>query len=421
MRPLNPSRAVALHTLNNFVQAGKSGLAYATHRNTDRGPQKHSAVSCLSAPLRHRLLTETEVLAAVLAKEGPSHAEKFIQEVCWRTYWKGWLEHRPQVWAQYKQGRDNHRALNPAVLKAMDKAKAGLTGIECFDAWTRELVETGYLHNHARMWFASIWIFTLNLPWAQGADWFMKHLLDADAASNTLSWRWVAGLQTQGKHYLARADNIARYTGGRFDPRGQLNEDAESLDEPLDVSTGLGGAGNKTVAANFSRYKPPVLSGKEILLLHEDDCCVESFDQIQSISGMVVVRTTSARSANSISELSQTFTHAALQDASDRAATKWQLSADKILIVDDAAQLFDRFQSHPVCKEQPLIHAWLPVGPSRDALAPELQQLSAAQIHVQPILRDWDRAAWPHATRGFFQFKTKIPSLLKDQFSPELF
>ena len=421
MRPLTPSRAVALHTLNNFVQAGKSGLAYAADRNTDRGPQKHHAVSCLSAPLRHRLLTETEVLAAVLAKEGPSRAEKFIQEVCWRTYWKGWLEHRPQVWAQYKQSRDNQRALNPAVLKAIDKAKAGHTGIECFDAWTRELVETGYLHNHARMWFASIWIFTLNLPWAQGADWFMQHLLDADAASNTLSWRWVAGLQTQGKHYLARADNIARYTGGRFDPRGQLNEDAEASVGTVDHDGGVASGDNNSAAANFARYKAPVLTGKEILLLHEDDCCMESFDPIQSISGMVVVRTTGARSANSIGDLSREFTHAALQDASDRAAAKWQIPPDQILMVDDAAQLFDRYHSHWAYRQQSLIHAWLPVGPSRDALAPALQRLSAAQVNVQPILRDWDRQAWPYATRGFFQFKTKIPSLLQDQFSPELF
>ena len=94
----------------------------------------------------------------------------------------------------------------------------GETGIECFDAWSAELCETGYLHNHARMWFASIWIFTLKLPWRLGADFFYRHLLDGDAASNTLSWRWVAGLHTRGKPYAARADNIATYSGGRFTP-----------------------------------------------------------------------------------------------------------------------------------------------------------------------------------------------------------
>ncbi|MEM8657814.1 MAG: FAD-binding domain-containing protein, partial [Pseudomonadota bacterium] len=87
-------------------------------------------------------------------------------------------------------------------------------------------------HNHTRMWFASIWIFTLQLPWQLGADLFLRHLLDGDPASNTLSWRWVGGLHTVGKTYLARADNIRKFTNGRFDPKGlaraalPLEEDA---------------------------------------------------------------------------------------------------------------------------------------------------------------------------------------------------
>ncbi len=79
---------------------------------------------------------------------------------------------------------------------------------------------TGYLHNHARMWFASIWIFTLRLPWELGADFFLRHLLDGDPASNTLSWRWVGGMQTMGKTYLARADNIATLHGRAVPARG---------------------------------------------------------------------------------------------------------------------------------------------------------------------------------------------------------
>ena len=410
-----PSRVAALQALNTFVQTGKTGTAYAADRNSDHGPNKHRAVSVLSAYVRHRLLTETEVLAAVLAKEGSSRAEKFIQEVCWRTYWKGWLENRPQVWMQYQQQRDNHRALNPAVVKAIAKAKASHTGIECFDAWTRELVETGYLHNHARMWYASIWIFTLNLPWAQGADWFMQNLLDADAASNTLSWRWVAGLQTQGKHYLARADNIARYTGGRFDPRGQLNEDAAPLEESIAAMA------THSSSPKLTSYKAPRLSGDEILLIHEDDCSVETLAQIQSISGMVVVQTTAARSPNAINTLCQTFTQTALLDASNRAAAHWQLKPEQIVQINAASDLFNCFQTHPALMGKPVVHTWLPVGPTRDALAPILQRLSTAQVAVKPILRDWELAAWPHATRGFFQFKTKIPSLLQDQFSPDLF
>jgi hypothetical protein len=82
------------------------------------------------------------------------------------------------------------------------------------------------------MWFASIWIFTLGLPWQAGARFFQEHLLDGDAASNTLGWRWVAGIQTKGKHYLARASNIEQFTKGRFGP-DSLNETAAPREENI--------------------------------------------------------------------------------------------------------------------------------------------------------------------------------------------
>ena len=111
------------------------------------------------------------------------------------------MEGRKKVWEDYNKKlaflKDdvNFKSLK----KDYSKAVNGNSGIDCFDSWVNELVTTGYLHNHSRMWFASIWIFTLNLPWELGADFFYKNLLDADPASNTLSWRWVAGLQTEGK------------------------------------------------------------------------------------------------------------------------------------------------------------------------------------------------------------------------------
>ena len=99
------------------------------------------------------------------------------------------------------------------------------TNIDCFNEWVKELKENNYLHNHTRMWFASICIFTLELPWQLGAEFFMQHLYDGDAASNTLGWRWVAGVQTQGKHYLASEWNIKKFTNNRFQ-NIKLNENA---------------------------------------------------------------------------------------------------------------------------------------------------------------------------------------------------
>ena len=209
-----PTRTAALERLSAF--APKAGRTYAERRNYDLGPGQHSDVSTLSPYVRCRLITEEEVLQAVLAKHSRETAEKFVQEVYWRTYWKGWLELRPQVWDHYRQllSRAWNDVQTQGGLRARwETACKGETGIDCFDAWAHELAATGYLHNHARMWFASIWVFTLELPWELGADFFMRHLLDGDPASNTLSWRWVSGIQTQGKTYLARTSNISKFTG----------------------------------------------------------------------------------------------------------------------------------------------------------------------------------------------------------------
>ncbi len=123
--------------------------------------------------MRHRLITEQEIIAGVLAQHSLASAEKYVQEVLWRTYWKGWLEMRSAVWSRFLVERDRQRDSFPDT-RAITDAENGLTGIEGFNDWTRELVETGYLHNHVRMWFASIWIFTLRLPWAMGADFFLR-------------------------------------------------------------------------------------------------------------------------------------------------------------------------------------------------------------------------------------------------------
>ncbi len=219
-QPMTATRAAALTAMQTFVPV--MGSRYTNGRNFDYGPGRHKAVSVLSPYVRRRMVTEAELVRAAVQAHGPEGAEKFIDEVVWRGYFKGWLERRPQVWTTYQSGLeadlaalDRDRKLRRDVERAMD----GQTGFDAFDAWAQELVDTGYLHNHARMWFASIWIFTLGLPWRLGADFFYRHLLDGDAASNTLGWRWAAGLHTRGKPYPADAQNIATFTAGRFTPR----------------------------------------------------------------------------------------------------------------------------------------------------------------------------------------------------------
>ena len=216
------SRAKALNQLNNFVENNLG--EYSKLRNFDFGPEKRSNISCLSPYITHGIINEQEVIQKALSKFSFSKNEKFIQEVLWRTYWKGWLELRPNVWTDYLIELNqikNELKDNKDYIAAIE----GKTKVDCFNEWVKELKENNYLHNHTRMWFASIWIFTLELPWQLGAEFFMQHLYDGDAASNTLGWRWVAGVQTQGKHYLASEWNIKKFTYNRFQ-NVKLNENA---------------------------------------------------------------------------------------------------------------------------------------------------------------------------------------------------
>lgn len=383
-----PSRAAGLVRLADF--APRMGHAYAGGRNHDPGPGARRDVSLLSAHIRHRLVTEREAVAAALAQHGPQAAEKFIQEVFWRTYWKGWLEQRPAVWARFIAARDAAIAAPPA---GYDAALRGETGIACFDAWARELTETGWLHNHARMWFASIWIFTLRLPWVLGADLFLRHLLDADAASNTLSWRWVAGMQTRGKHYVARAENIARHTGGRFDPRGQLDEDPAPLDDGP--------------APPLSPVPPPDAppDGPALLLLHEDDLHPESLDlgpaRVVAVAGVAVPE---ARSPLGAAPPAMAFTEAAMQDALARSAAHFAAPARRVAVAEVPALAAE-------AGARAVVMPWAPVGWTAGALAPLRGMLVARGIELHVVRRDWDSLCWPHATRGFFAFRAHIPAL----------
>jgi len=203
------TRDGALKKLDDFIE--NEIINYNSKRNFDFGPKERKNVSCLSPYITHRLITEYETVERVLRKRPYQKVEKYVQEIFWRVYWKGWLELRPKVWTDFtedlKNIKDDER---------LQQAINGKTQIACFNDWVNELKEFNYLHNHTRMWFASIWIFTLKLPWQKGAEFFLKYLLDGDAASNTLSWRWVAGLQTKGKNYSAQSWNIEKFTNNKY-------------------------------------------------------------------------------------------------------------------------------------------------------------------------------------------------------------
>ena len=203
------TRDGALKKLDNFIE--NEIINYNSKRNFDFGPKERKNVSCLSPYITHRLITEYETVERVLKKRPYQKVEKYVQEIFWRVYWKGWLELRPKVWTDFTEDLKNIKDD-----EKLQQAVNGKTQISCFNDWVNEIKEFNYLHNHTRMWFASIWIFTLKLPWQKGAEFFLKYLLDGDAASNTLSWRWVAGLQTKGKNYSAQSWNIEKFTNNKY-------------------------------------------------------------------------------------------------------------------------------------------------------------------------------------------------------------
>ncbi|WP_170464922.1 FAD-binding domain-containing protein [Ruegeria arenilitoris] len=375
-----PTRAAGLARLGQF--APQAGRAYAATRNYDDGPGNRNNISALSPWIRHRLVTEREVLTAALARHSPAACEKFVQEVFWRGYFKGWLEQRPSVWTAYLNGLDNARYTIGADYQ---DAIAGRTGIDCFDAWTHELRETGYLHNHARMWFASIWIFTLRLPWQLGAEFFLHHLLDGDPASNTLSWRWVAGLHTKGKTYLARPDNIARYTNGRFDPTG-LATVAEPLTEPEDHPL-------RPIPPSFA---PP--EGPCMLLLNAEDLCGAAL-MPPDPDGVLGLLTPDG------SVLANDFVAAGLEKAlADWGQTPITSNNWTQPLVEAAARSGIRR----------IVTAYTPIGPARSQLDAAEPTLMSEGIELVRVRRAYDSLVWPHAKRGFFGLKKQIPNLLRN-------
>ncbi len=390
-----PSREAALARLAEF--APRMGRHYAVGRNADPGPGARRDVAALSPHVRHRLVLESELVGTALAHHSAQAAEKFIQEVFWRTYWKGFLEMRPGMWAEYRArvARD-HVAVttNGGLRKAYEAAANGASGIACFDAWVAELRDGGWLHNHARMWFASIWIFTLRLPWTLGADLFLRHLKDADAASNTLSWRWVAGVQTPGKHYLARAENIARYTDGRFDPAGELDERAGPVEEP-----GPPPAGPLPPAD-----EPP--RGRCALLLHEDDLHPESLPALETVA-LAGFAATARRSPAPVAEGPRAFTEAALADGLARAARRFGVPGEAL---DPGA-----VAAWAASRGVPAVATpYAPVGWTAEALEGVGAALAAKGIRLHRLRRPWDARCWPHARKGFFPFRERIPELIRE-------
>ena len=353
-----------------FIQKGLKD--YSSQRNYDFGPNSRENTSILSKYISHRIINEYDLVREVLSQYNLQKVDKFIQEIFWRVYWKGWLEHRPEVWRDFVDSDPTYSE------EEYKKAINGETGIECFDDWVKELKTENYLHNHTRMWFASIWIFTLNLPWELGARFFMKHLFDGDAASNTLSWRWVAGIQTQGKNYLARESNIRKFTNQRY-TNTSLNENALPLENP------------KIYPLQEVRHLHTKQKYKDLVLFETDLNVKERYSFFENYDNIYLVLLDNKNRNIKLDEKVLNFKRT-LQEAFANEISNSQI-IDEDTFMSFNAQFDVLYPS---------------IGENMDFLVREFNDID--KLHFIGLKEDI--YCWQFSKKGFFNFKKNIPEVI---------
>jgi deoxyribodipyrimidine photo-lyase len=367
-------REKALESLDTFIN--NDIVNYSSKRNYDFGPTDRKNVSCLSPYVSHRLINEYEISKKVLSKHSYQKVEKYIQEIYWRVYWKGWLELRPKVWDDFIEDLNTIDESENYYL-----AINGETKIECFNDWVKEIKEYNYLHNHARMWFASIWIFTLGLPWQKGAEFFMKYLLDGDAASNTLSWRWVGGLQTKGKHYLAQSWNISKFLKKQY-KNIELRENVLALIDNREYKTSP-----IEIQKNNSR--------NDYLIVFENDLSIENL-KIKDYKKIYFILLDNK--------------HRSLTLDSKVLNYKKKIMKDKLNKIDNNFELVNENKIEELLESLKNFDVIYPsIGENMSFLK---KMVKEKKLILNFIIRDEDIFCWNFSNKGYFNFKSNIPKIL---------
>ena len=190
--------------------------AYGKTRNSLDG-----AVLRVSPYIRHGVVTLAELRDRAL--DAPGWPEKFIQQLAWRDYFQRRYRQDPDgIWdnqEEYKTGftHDDYADDLP------EDITNGETGVAAMDGFIAQLLKTGYLHNHARLYLASYVVHWRRVKWQTGARWFLSHLLDGDPASNNYSWQWVASTFAN-KPYYFNLDNLQHFAGDVVDTSYHRNK-----------------------------------------------------------------------------------------------------------------------------------------------------------------------------------------------------
>jgi len=368
------SRKEALEALEKYTE--KDISCYMAQRNFDFGPQNRKNISCLSPYITHRLISEYEVAKKALSKYPYQKVEKFIQEIFWRVYWKGWLELRPKVWTDFVEDLKNVKNTNE-----YEKAINGETNINCFNDWIKELKENNYLHNHTRMWFTSIWIFTLKLPWQKGAEFFLRELYDGDAASNTLSWRWVAGIQTKGKNYIAQNWNINKFTNNRYKDL-KLNENPQPVIDQREYKI------SPIIIDNFEKKS-------DILVFFENELNLQSF-KVDSYKKIYCILLSNEERQVELGDKVLMFKKNLIKNQVENSDLKIEfIEGNKFTEVSNIEKSFDVIYPS--------------VGENMSFLK---RIIKKNNLMINYLVRDEDKYCWQFSNKGYFNFKSNIPKIL---------
>ena len=368
------SRKEALDVLENYIE--KDVLIYTAQRNFDFGPQNRKNISCLSPYITHRLISEFEILKKVLSKFPYLKVEKFVQEIFWRVYWKGWLELRPKVWTDFVEDLKNIENSNE-----YEKAINGQTNIDCFNDWIKELKDNNYLHNHTRMLFASICIFTLKLPWQKGAEFFLRELYDGDAASNTLSWRWVAGIQTKGKNYIAQNWNINKFTNNKY-KNLILNENPQPIIDQREYKI-------SPITINNNETK----SDKIVFFENELDFQGFNIDGYKKIYCILLSNEErQVKLGNKVLQYKKNLIKNQIQNAGLKIEF---IQENKFIELSSNEKHFDIIYPS--------------VGENMSFLK---RIIKKNNLTINFLIRSEDRYCWQYSNKGYFNFKSNIPKIL---------
>jgi deoxyribodipyrimidine photo-lyase len=216
-------------------------------------------VTALSPFISHGILSTRQIASAVLTRYSRDASEKFLQELGWREYFQRVWQHQGDgIFTDLRlpQEKVSSRLVPIAIA-------TGKTGIVAIDQAVEQLVRTGYMHNHARMWIASLTCNIAQTHWLEPARWMYYHLLDGDLASNSLNWQWNAGTFSNKKYY-ANQHNINTFS--RTSQRDTILDVSYDEISTVPLPSGLNTRASLTLTNTFPQsIAAPLTAGSALL------------------------------------------------------------------------------------------------------------------------------------------------------------